>query len=142
MPQDEAAALTREVVELHTADGLRLVAELARPRGPVSATLVCFHPNPSAGGSMDGHLTRRAAAELPGRAGIAVLRVNTRGTTSRVGTSEGVFDDGGAERDDVAAAFDHVEHADLPRSGCWAGPSAPTSCCGTATTPASRGPCW
>lgn len=115
MPHDEAAAPTREVVELHTADGLRLVAELARPRGPVRATLVCFHPNPSAGGSMDGHLLRRAAAELPGRAGISVLRVNTRGTSSRAGTSEGTFDDGGAERYDLAAALDHVEHADLPR---------------------------
>lgn len=115
MRPDEDDAPLRGVVALHTADGLRLVAELARPRGPVRATLLCFHPNPSAGGSMDGHLLRRAAAQLPGRAGIAVLRVNTRGTSSRVGTSEGTFDDGGAERFDLAAALDHVEHADLPR---------------------------
>lgn len=104
------------MVALHTADGLRLVGELTLPQDrPVEATLVCFHPNPSAGGSMDGHLLRQAARQLPARAGVAVLRVNTRGTGSRAGTSEGAFDDGGAERYDVAAALDLVEHADLPR---------------------------
>ena len=106
-----------ELVHLDTSDGVRLVAELARPpRGrPPAATLVCFHPNPSAGGSMDGHLLRRAARELPSRADLAVLRVNTRGTSSRIGTSGGTFDDGGAERLDVAAALDYVECAGLPR---------------------------
>lgn len=106
-----------ELIHLQTADGLRLVAELALPplgRSP-TATLVCFHPNPSAGGNMDGHLLRRAARELPGRADLAVLRVNTRGTSSRIGTSGGTFDDGGAERFDVRAALDHVARAGLPR---------------------------
>ena len=43
----------REDVELHTADGLKLVGELAVPadRDPV-ATLVCFHPLPTHGGMM------------------------------------------------------------------------------------------
>lgn len=98
-------ALRRPVV-LHTADGLRLEAELALPadRAPV-ATMVCLHPLPTHGGSMDSHLFRKAAWRLPALAGIAVLRFNTRGT----GRSEGEFDGGGAERYDVAAALDLVE---------------------------------
>ena len=44
----------REDIELHTADGLTLVGELARPldRDPV-ATLICLHPLPTHGGMMD-----------------------------------------------------------------------------------------
>ena len=80
----------REDIELHTADGLRLVGELARPadRDPV-ATLVCLHPLPTHGGMMDSHVFRKAAWRLPALADLAVLRFNTRGTSSVRGTSEG-----------------------------------------------------
>lgn len=105
----------REAVTLHTADGLALVGELARPldRPPV-ATLVCLHPLPTQGGFMDSHLIRKAAARLPALAGVAVLRFNTRGTSSPHGTSEGEFGHGDAERYDVAAALDLAESRDLP----------------------------
>ena len=105
----------RRPVQLHTADGLRLVGELALPldRPPV-ATLVCLHPLPTHAGSMDSHVYRKAAWRLPAMAGIAVLRFNFRGTTSVEGTSEGVFDDANAERYDLAAALDLVEAEDLP----------------------------
>ncbi|BEP11783.1 hypothetical protein acdb102_00940 [Acidothermaceae bacterium B102] len=102
-------------LRLHTADGLTLVGELSLPvdRPPV-ATMVCLHPLPTHGGSMDSHIFRKAAWRLPAMAGIAVLRFNFRGTTSDEGTSDGVFDDGNAERYDLAAALDEVEAADLP----------------------------
>ena len=105
----------REDIELATADGLTLVGELARPLGrdPV-ATLVCLHPLPTHGGMMDSHVFRKAAWRLPALAGIAVLRFNTRGTTSVRGTSEGSFSAGAAERYDVAAAIEFAEFADLP----------------------------
>jgi alpha/beta superfamily hydrolase len=105
----------RRAVRLHTADGLTLVGELALPadRTPV-ATLVCLHPLPTHAGSMDSHVYRKAAWRLPAMAGIAVLRFNFRGTSSDEGTSEGVFDDGDAERWDLAAALDLVEAEDLP----------------------------
>ena len=105
----------RRPLTLHTADGLSLVGELALPldRPPV-ATLVCLHPLPTHAGSMDSHVYRKAAWRLPAMAGIAVLRFNFRGTTSDEGTSEGVFDDGDAERFDLAAALDVVESEDLP----------------------------
>lgn len=105
----------REAVTLQTADGLRLVAELATPilHEPV-ATLVCVHPLPTHGGSMDSHVFRKAAWRLPALADLAVLRFNTRGTASEEGQSEGQFDGAVGERFDIAAALDFVEHQDLP----------------------------
>ena len=104
----------REDIELHTADGLRLVGELAQPvdRAPV-ATLICLHPLPTHGGSMDSHVLRKAAWWLPAEAGVAVLRFNTRGTAG----SAGEFDGGTGERYDVAAAVEYAEFAGLPRIG-------------------------
>ena len=105
----------REDVELHTADGLTLVGELALPaeRDPV-ATLVTLHPLPTAGGFMDSHVLKKAAHRLPALADLAVLRFNTRGTSSPRGTSGGTFDAGDAERFDVAAALELAEFRDLP----------------------------
>ncbi|NYT92793.1 alpha/beta hydrolase [Salinispora sp. H7-4] len=105
----------REEIELHTADGLRLVGELARPvgRAPV-ATLVCLHPLPTHGGMMDSHVFRKAAWRLPALADLAVLRFNTRGTTSMRGTSAGTFDNAVGERYDVAAAIEYAEFHELP----------------------------
>jgi alpha/beta superfamily hydrolase len=106
----------REEVELETIDGLTLVGELALPedREPV-ATLVTLHPLPTAGGFMDSHILRKAAGRLPALADLAVLRFNTRGTSSPRGTSEGAFDGGRAEAFDVAAALDFVRERSLPR---------------------------
>lgn len=106
----------REDIELHTLDGLTLVGELALPadREPV-ATLVTLHPLPTAGGFMDSHILRKAAARLPALADLAVLRFNTRGTASPRGTSEGSFDGGAAEAFDVAAAMAFVRERGLPR---------------------------
>jgi hypothetical protein len=107
----------REPIELHTADGLRLVGELALPldRDPI-ATIICLHPLPTHGGMMDSHIFRKAAFRLPALAGLAVLRFNTRGTSSLQGTSEGAFDAAASERYDVAAAIEYAEFHDLPRS--------------------------
>lgn len=102
----------RRPVVLQTADNLALVGELALPadRPPV-ATLVCLHPLPTHGGSMDSHLFRKAAWRLPALAGVAVLRFNTRGTASKEGRSQGSFSGGDLERYDVAAALDFVASA-------------------------------
>ena len=101
---------------LETADELTLVGELAVPESsaPV-ATLVTLHPLPTAGGFMDSHIIRKAAARLPALADLAVLRFNTRGTTSPRGTSDGAFDGGEAEQFDVAAAMEFVRERGLPR---------------------------
>lgn len=106
----------REDIELKTADGLTLVGELALPpagRPPV-ATLITLHPLPTHAGMMDSHVYRKAAWRLPALADLAVLRFNTRGTTSARGTSEGSFGDGITEQHDVAAAIDFADHRELP----------------------------
>lgn len=106
----------REQIVLHTGDGLDLVGELALPahRDRV-ATLICLHPLPTAGGMMDSHVLRKAANRLPAMADLAVLRFNTRGTSSARGTSDGEFGGGRPERHDVAAAIAFCVAAGLPR---------------------------
>lgn len=106
----------REDIELHTADGLTLVGEVARPATTApAATLLTLHPLPTHGGFMDSHVFRKAAWRLPALADLAVVRFNTRGTSSPRGTSEGEFDGGEAERFDVAALLEYGEFHDLPR---------------------------
>jgi len=105
----------RQSITLTTDDGLRLVGELAIPVDrPAQATLVCVHPLPTHGGMMDSHLLRKAAWRLPALADIAVLRFNTRGTSSAAGTSEGEFDASTGEGFDLAAAVDWVRAEGLP----------------------------
>ena len=106
---------TREEIELHTSDGLVLVGELSLPlSGAPVATIVALHPLPTAGGFMDSHIIRKAAARLPAIADIAVLRFNFRGVTSPRGTSQGEFGHGADERHDFAAAMEFVAERRLP----------------------------
>ena len=106
----------REDITLTTDDGLTLVGELALPADhPPVATLVTLHPLPTAGGFMDSHILRKAAARLPAMADLAVLRFNTRGTSSDRGTSEGEFGNGVTEELDLRAAMDFVTARGLPQ---------------------------
>jgi uncharacterized protein len=106
----------REHITLATSDGLRLVGELALPaRRPPAATLICLHPLPTHGGMMDSHIFRKASYRLPALADLAVLRFNTRGTSSERGRSEGEFGGGEADRHDVAAAIGYSTDLDLPQ---------------------------
>ncbi|NYE94792.1 hypothetical protein FHU41_001013 [Psychromicrobium silvestre] len=105
----------RENIELRTEDGLTLVGELALPEsGEIKATLVTLHPLPTHGGFMDSHLYRKASFRLPALTGIAVLRFNTRGTSSPRGTSQGNFEEGIGERADVLAASQFAVDRGLP----------------------------
>jgi alpha/beta superfamily hydrolase len=105
----------REDIELSTSDGLTLVGELATPvSGLPVATLVTLHPLPTGGGFMDSHILRKAANRLPAQADLAVLRFNTRGTTSPRGTSEGEYGHAVTERADVEAAMRFVAERGLP----------------------------
>jgi uncharacterized protein len=123
----------REDIELRTADGLTLVGELALPQAqtqarvqdrvgargqaqgdPSVATLILLHPLPTHGGSMDSHVYRKIDWRLPALANVAVLRFNTRGTTSTRGQSEGQFNGGVGERHDVAAAIEFAKQRGLP----------------------------
>jgi uncharacterized protein len=63
------------------------------------------------------HLLKKASFRLPALADLAVLRFNTRGTSSARGTSEGTFGAGEDERSDVNAAISYAADAGLP--GRW-----------------------
>ena len=106
----------REPLTLQTQDGVTLVAELALPMDtPPLATIICVHPLPTHGGMMDSHVLRKMAWRLPALANIAILRFNTRGTTSAAGTSTGHFDEARGEQLDVAAAVAYVADLGLPK---------------------------
>ncbi len=116
----------RTPVTLPTADGLRLVGELALPADadPV-ATLICLHPLPTHGGMMDSHVLKKAAFRLPALAQLAVLRFNTRGTASEQGTSEGTFGGGRTSGTTWPPRSPTQPPPDCPAAGCSAGRSAP-----------------
>ncbi len=68
--------------------------------GPLAGVVLC-HPHPLFGGSMDSPLVQALCAALDGE-GVATLRFNFRG----VGSSEGSFDKGAGEQEDLKAAVD------------------------------------
>lgn len=104
----------REAIKLVTADNLNLVGELALPvNSKPTAVLLTLHPLPTHGGFMDSHILRKAANRLPALANLAVLRFNTRGTTSPHGTSEGSFGEGISERLDLEAALEFLAARNL-----------------------------
>ena len=106
---------TREEISFVTSDGLTLVGELALPvTNPPVATLITFHPLPTHGGFMDSHIFRKIANRLPALADLAVIRFNTRGTTSPRGTSGGSFGEGVTERADLEAAVAFASSRRLP----------------------------
>lgn len=108
----------RENIEIVTEDGLTLVGELALPAsGRIAATLITLHPLPTHGGFMDSHVLRKASWRLPYLADVAVLRFNTRGTSSPRGTSQGEFEEGVGEAADVRAAVRFAVDRGLP--GRW-----------------------
>ena len=97
----------RKEFTFQTEDGLTLVGEVASPIGDRSASILCFHPNPTGGGMMDSHIYKKAANRLPEMAGIEIIRFNTRGTTSERGTSDGEYGNGDSEIYDVVASINY-----------------------------------
>jgi hypothetical protein len=97
----------RAAFTVMTSDGETLIGEVAQPNTEYNGAILCLHPLPTAGGMMDSHVFKKAANRLPDMAGIAVVRFNSRGTTSEAGTSTGIFDNGSAERFDVQAMMSY-----------------------------------
>jgi alpha/beta superfamily hydrolase len=89
-----------EPVSLQTADGVWLEGELSVPDDAWAAA-VLTHPHPQYGGNMRSIVPGALFEALPA-AGVAALRFNFRGVEG----SEGVHDEGRAERQDVVAAID------------------------------------
>lgn len=90
--------------------GLEAVLESPRNAEPAGLAVVC-HPHPLHGGTMQNKVAHTLARSFVG-VGISALRFNFRGA----GKSEGSFDDGVGEVDDVLAAVEWMrqEAPDLP----------------------------
>jgi alpha/beta superfamily hydrolase len=97
----------RTLITIKTGDGLNLIGEVATPLGEVVGSLLMLHPNPSGGGMMDSHIYKKAANRLPAMAGIQIIRFNSRGSASQAGKSEGAYDHGKGEKQDVLAALEY-----------------------------------
>ena len=80
-----------------------LEALLRSPAHPAGAAVVA-HPHPLFGGTMHTKVVHRAAKLLADRFHLAALRFNFRG----VGASEGRYDEGRGETDDLVAAVRHA----------------------------------
>ena len=93
------------------ADAVQLEAQIREPKGVSRGAVIVCHPHPVYGGTMDNKVVTTLAktfAEL----GFIALRFNFRG----VGNSEGEFDSGNGETEDVLAIVHHArqEYGDLP----------------------------
>ena len=93
--------------------GVREVAVDRTECPPRPAVAVICHPLPTEGGTMHNKvvtMTARALREL----GLDTVRFNFRG----IGASEGVFDEGDGEADDLRAVADWVR-AQRPEAALW-----------------------
>ena len=88
----------------------RLEGLWKEPAPPARGSAVFAHPHPRGGGTLHSKVVYRAARALAA-AGFGTLRFNFRG----VGASEGAFDEGRGETEDVRAAFgEAVRRGGLP----------------------------
>ncbi|MCH7829372.1 MAG: alpha/beta hydrolase [Proteobacteria bacterium] len=85
---------------------LEAIYEHSAQHSPVGSVAVC-HPHPQHGGTMQNKVTHTLARAFV-RMGFAALRFNFRGT----GKSEGEFDAGDGELDDMLAAIDWLQKTD------------------------------
>ena len=93
----------------------RLEALIEEPADPATlrAAVVLAHPHPQRGGTMHTKVVFQTAKAL-GRIGCAVLRFNFRGA----GTSDGTFDAGVGETDDVRAGLEFMQER-YPHARLW-----------------------
>lgn len=100
----------REFLIDGAAGNLEALLEIARDSDLAGCAVVC-HPHPVHGGTMQNKVAHTLARSFLGL-GFAALRFNFRG----VGSSEGSFDDGSGELDDVLSAITwaRAEFPDVP----------------------------
>jgi alpha/beta superfamily hydrolase len=92
----------------------RLEVRVDTPEGPPRAIAIVAPPNPQLGGTMQDRVVHYATLGLR-RLGCVVWRFNFRG----VGLSQGAFDHGVGERDDLRAVIDAAVAA-TPETPVWA----------------------
>ncbi len=108
MTQPTTRSLTFPCGDLSLEGVLHLpVRQAGVPESTPAAAVVVCHPHPQYGGDMENNVVMVACQALVSQ-GFAALRFNFRG----VGASEGAFDQGEGERNDVRAALSYL--ASLP----------------------------
>jgi alpha/beta superfamily hydrolase len=92
---------------------LELAIDLAEPTESRAGTAVVCHPHPLQGGTMHNKVVTMVERALR-ESGLDTVRFNFRG----VGASEGVYDEGRGEGDDLAAIVDWVRR-ERPDDAIW-----------------------
>jgi alpha/beta superfamily hydrolase len=90
----------------------RIECAVDRPQKPARGSALIAHPHPLFGGTLDNKVVQtlaRAFVEL----GYEAWRPNFRG----VGQSEGRYDEGNGEVDDLAAVLDHAKPSSVVLAG-------------------------
>jgi alpha/beta superfamily hydrolase len=100
----EMQATHKEVIIQGIAGGLEGLLWVPRQSQQVRSAAVVCHPHPLYQGTMHNKVVYRTAKALDSL-GIPVLRFNFRG----VGASEGTYDRGRGEAEDVRSALDYLE---------------------------------
>jgi len=91
---------------------LQAIVEEPAATMPTAAAVIC-HPHPRHGGTMHNKVVHTLARSFV-RLGFAALRFNFRGTEE----SEGVYDNGNGELDDVLTAIEWMQHR-YPERPLW-----------------------
>src|SRR4030042_1538427 len=97
--------MTEKRVSFGEADGLKLEGLLEELPG--GKGVVITHPHPLYGGTMHNNVVKAVAAAYQDK-GYSTLRFNFRG----VEKSEGDFDNGVGEQEDIKAALEYLSHLD------------------------------
>ncbi|MDE3210091.1 MAG: alpha/beta hydrolase, partial [Pseudomonadota bacterium] len=92
---------------------LETISDVAEPAGARRGVAVICHPNPVQGGTMHNKVVTMVERALR-ESGLDTVRFNFRGT----GASEGNYDEGHGEGDDLAAAVDWVRRV-RPGEALW-----------------------
>jgi alpha/beta superfamily hydrolase len=108
LPRTEAVMIEGPV------GGLEALLEAPRDDALMGCAVVC-HPHPAQGGTMQNKVAHTLARSFVGQ-NMAALRFNFRG----VGSSEGTFDEGVGELDDIRAAVAWLTNR-LPGLPLWLG---------------------
>jgi uncharacterized protein len=104
MTPEHKDARHKQVAIRGSAGALEALLWLPEPSREVRLAAVVCHPHPLYQGTMHNKVVYQTAKALDSL-GIPVLRFNFRG----VGASEGIYDRGAGEEDDVRAALDYLE---------------------------------
>jgi len=107
---------TKEITQLINGPAGKLEVIVSEPQGEErNAFGVICHPHPLYGGTMHNKVVTTLAKTFQGM-GVATVRFNFRGVME----SEGLFDNGNGELQDLLAVIEWIQQ-ERPKKACWLG---------------------